>query len=57
MISSLRSKGVIDKNNSIVKGLIPNIKGKNFKLVFNFNIKDEAGQETVSDSEKSNEQV
>lgn len=39
MISSLRSKGVLDKNNNILKSLIPNLEADNFKLVFNFNIK------------------
>lgn len=38
MISSLRTKNIIDKDNNINKGLIPNLSGKNFKLVFNFNI-------------------
>lgn len=38
MISSLRTKNIIDKNNAIVSSLIPNLDGDNFKLVFNFNI-------------------
>lgn len=38
MISALRTKNIIDKDNNINKGLIPSLTGENFKLVFNFNI-------------------
>ena len=41
MISSLRTKGVLQKDNSILKGLIPNITENNFRLLFNFNIIDD----------------
>lgn len=54
MISNLRSKGVIGKDNAIAKGLIPNLTGDNFKLLFNFNIApDEVRQETEEDSQKT----
>lgn len=41
MLHSLRKSNAIDENNVIAPGLIPNMDGNNFKLVFNFNIKDE----------------
>lgn len=44
MISSLRSKKVLEADNSILSSLIPNLDGNNFKLVFNFNI-EKVGQE------------
>lgn len=44
MISSLRTKKVLDSQNNILKSLIPNLDGNNFKLVFNFNIKLNEGE-------------
>lgn len=38
MIYSLKKSKILDENNYISPGLIPNIQGNNFKLVFNFNI-------------------
>lgn len=55
MISSLRKKKVIDKDNNIHKGLIPNITESNFKLVFNFNIiKNEIRQEVERSNKETN---
>lgn len=39
MLNTLRKSGVLSKDNKILKGLIPNVVGNNFKLIFNFNIK------------------
>lgn len=39
MLTTLRKSGVLSKDNKILKGLIPNVVGNNFKLIFNFNIK------------------
>tara|TARA_R110000851_G_scaffold71614_3_gene159203 strand:+ start:5902 stop:6315 length:414 start_codon:yes stop_codon:yes gene_type:complete len=51
MLSSLRTKGVI-VNGKINKGLIPELTGlgKNFKLIFNFNIQDEVRSTTEENS-------
>ena len=53
MLSSLRSKGVII-NGKINKGLIPELLegSDNFKLIFNFNIRDEIGFTTEEDSRR-----
>tara|TARA_R110000796_G_scaffold63909_3_gene147824 strand:- start:569 stop:997 length:429 start_codon:yes stop_codon:yes gene_type:complete len=54
MLSSLRSKGVII-NGKINKGLIPELLegSDNFKLIFNFNIRDEIGFTTEEDSRRT----
>ncbi len=44
MLSSLRKKGII-KDNKIIPGLIPELKGDNFKLVFNFIIDGQTTEE------------
>ena len=41
MLYSLRKSNVLSSDNIIEPALIPNIKGNNFKLVFNFNVTDE----------------
>ena len=54
MLSSLRNKGVII-NGRINQGLIPKLNDKkdNFKLIFNFNIVNEAGQPTKENSKRA----
>lgn len=41
LLTSLRKKGVITKENKINHVLIPNMTENGFKLVFNFEVKDE----------------
>jgi len=38
LLTALRKKGVLSKDNEINKGLIPNMSEDGFKLVFNFEI-------------------
>ena len=42
LLTSLRKKGVVTKGNKINHVLIPNMSEDGFKLVFNFEVKNEA---------------
>lgn len=41
LLTSLRKKKVLSKDNKVMKALIPNMTEDGFKLIFNFEIKDE----------------
>lgn len=44
LLTSLRKKGVLTKDNQIHKSLIPKMGEKGFELIFNFKVKDETKQ-------------